>query len=80
MTLSYGELCVAASALPIPKKPRLKQKSEFKIIGTSVPRLDIPAKVSGQAQFGIDTFAPGTLYGAVARPPSYWAQGSSTLL
>ena len=73
-TLSYGELCVAASALPIPKKPRLKQKSEFKVIGTSVPRLDIPAKVSGQAQFGIDTFAPGTLYGAVARPPSYGAQ------
>lgn len=69
-TLSYGELCVAASDLPIPKEPRLKQKSEFKIMGTSVPRLDIPAKVSGQAQFGIDTFAPPQmLYGAVARLP-----------
>lgn len=74
-TLSYGELCVAASDLPIPKEPRLKQKSEFKIMGTSVPRLDIPAKVSGQAQFGIDTFAPPQmLYGAVARPPAYGAQ------
>ena len=73
-TISNGQLCVDASDLPIPKKPRLKQKSEFKIIGISVPRLDIPAKVSGQAQFGIDTFAPGTLYGAVARPPSYGAQ------
>ena len=73
-TLSYGELCVAASDLPIPEKPRLKTKSEFKIMGTSVPRLDIPAKVSGQAQFGIDTFAPQMLYGAVARPPAYGAQ------
>lgn len=73
-TLSYGELSVAASDLPIPKEPRLNQKSEFKIMGTSVPRPDIPAKVSGQAQFGIDTFPPEMLYGAVARPPAYGAQ------
>jgi len=76
-TLSYGELCVAASKLPIPEEPRLKTNSEFKIMGTSVPRLDIPAKVSGQAQFGIDTFAPEMLYGAVARPPAYGAQVGS---
>jgi len=74
MTLSYGKLCVTASKLPIPKEPRLKTKREFKIMGTSVPRLDIPAKVSGQAQFGIDTFAPQMLYGTVARPPAYGAQ------
>ena len=78
-TLSYGELCVAASDFPIPEKPRLKTKSEFKIMGTSVPRLDIPAKVSGQAQFGIDTFAPEMLYGTVARPPAYGAQVAPTI-
>jgi len=43
-------------------------------MGRSVARLDIPAKVSGLAQFGIDTFAPEMLYGAVARPPAYGAQ------
>ena len=73
-TLSYGELCLAASELPIPKEPTLKPKSEFKIMGRSVARLDIPAKVSGKAQFGVDTLAPEMLYGAVARPPAYGAQ------
>ena len=43
-------------------------------MGTAVPRLDIPAKVNGQAQFGIDTFVPDMLYGVVARPPAYGAK------
>ncbi len=72
--LSYGELCEAAARLPIPENPRLKEKGEFKLMGTPVPRLDIPAKVQGRAQFGIDTFVPGMLYGAVARPPAYGAK------
>ena len=46
---SYGELCEAAARLPIPENPRLKEKSEFKLMGTAVPRLDIPAKVNGRA-------------------------------
>ena len=71
---SYGELCEEAARLPIPENPRLKEKSEFKLMGTAVPRLDIPAKVNGQAQFGIDTFVPDMLYGVVARPPAYGAK------
>ena len=76
-TLSYGELVEEASRLPVPENPRLKQKSEFKLMGTSVPRVDIPAKVSGTAKFGIDTFVPGMLYGALARPPAYGAKVNS---
>ncbi|MDA2934575.1 molybdopterin-dependent oxidoreductase, partial [Acidobacteria bacterium AH-259-D05] len=72
-TFSYGELVEEASRLPVPENPRLKQKSEFKLMGTPVPRRDTPAKVSGEAQFGIDTFVSGMLYGVVARPPAYGA-------
>jgi isoquinoline 1-oxidoreductase beta subunit len=68
---SYGELSEAAAQLPVPENPRLKDKSEFKLMGTAVPRLDIPAKVNGQAQFGIDVFVPDMLYGVVARSPAY---------
>ena len=73
-TLTYGELVEEASALPVPENPRLKQKSEFKLMGTSVARRDIPAKVRGEAKYGIDTFVPGMLYGVVARPPAYGAK------
>ena len=76
-TFSYGELVEEASTLPVPENPRLKKKSEFKLMGTPVPRRDIPAKVSGQAKFGIDTFVEGMLYGVVARPPAYGAHVTS---
>ena len=72
-TLTYGELVEEASALPVPENPRLKQKSEFKLMGTPVARRDIPAKVRGEARYGIDTFVPGMLYGVVARAPAYGA-------
>jgi isoquinoline 1-oxidoreductase beta subunit len=62
-----------ASQLPVPENPRLKDKSDFKIMRTPIARLDIPAKVNGQAKFGIDTFVPGMLYGAIARPPALGA-------
>jgi len=73
-TFSYGELTEEASALQVPENPRLKQKSEFKLMGTPVARRDIPAKVRGEAKYGIDTFVPGMLYGVVARPPAYGAK------
>jgi isoquinoline 1-oxidoreductase beta subunit len=76
-TFSYGELVEEASGLPVPENPRLKEKSEFKLMGTPVPRRDIPAKVSGQAGFGIDTFVEGMLYGVVAHPPAYGANVTS---
>ena len=73
-TLTYGELVEEASGLPVPENPRLKDKSEFKLMGTPVARRDIPAKVRGEAKYGIDTFVPGMLYGVVARPPTYGAK------
>ncbi|ROM90312.1 molybdopterin cofactor-binding domain-containing protein [Pseudomonas brassicacearum] len=43
--------------------------SAFKLIGHSLPRLDIPAKVSGGAAFVQDLRLPGMLHARVIRPP-----------
>jgi isoquinoline 1-oxidoreductase beta subunit len=67
--LGYGELVAVASTLPVPEEPRLKDPSEFRIVGQRIPRLDTPAKVTGRAVFGIDVRVPGMLYAAVSRCP-----------
>jgi isoquinoline 1-oxidoreductase len=38
-----------------------------------MPALDIPAKVTGQAKFGIDVMLPGMVYGALVVPPTRYA-------
>ncbi|MBO0766696.1 MAG: xanthine dehydrogenase family protein molybdopterin-binding subunit, partial [Hyphomicrobiaceae bacterium] len=65
----YGELALEAAGLSVPATPRLKPRQEFKIIGTPVPRLDIPAKVQGAAGYGIDVELAGMLYAAVKAAP-----------
>lgn len=67
--LPYGAVAEAASRLPVPKQVALKSAADFKLIGTSLPRLDTPSKVDGSAVYGIDVKLPGMLYGALAQPP-----------
>ena len=75
--LTYGKLVFEASRLPVPQKPTLKKDSQLKYIGKALPRLDVPEKSTGRALFGIDTFVPGMLYAAIARPPRYGAEPAS---
>lgn len=57
--LSYGALAKRASSLTPPRTPRLKSPEDFKIIGQSVPRVDIPLKTNGSAVYGVDITLPG---------------------
>jgi isoquinoline 1-oxidoreductase beta subunit len=71
--LDYGEMA-AARTLPwdVPRAaPALKTPNDFVAVGRSVPRVDLPEKVTGRAVFGHDVRLPGMLYGAVARPPRH---------
>src|SRR3972149_4892368 len=52
---------------------RPKETEELRPLGAALPRLDIPAKVSGAA-FLHDLELPGMLHGRVVRPPSYHAR------
>jgi isoquinoline 1-oxidoreductase subunit beta len=71
--LTYGELVETASNLPAPKAEGipLKQPADFRFIGKSMPRVDIPSKVDGSAVFGIDVRVPGMLFGVIARCPHF---------
>ncbi len=66
---SYGELVREAAAVALASEPALKPRSAFRLIGTSVPRLDSKAKCDGSAVFGIDVRLPGMLYAAVSLCP-----------
>jgi CO/xanthine dehydrogenase Mo-binding subunit len=52
----------------------LKSPSKYRTVGRSVPRLDIPAKITGGEAYVQDMRPPGMLFGRVVRPPSYDAQ------
>lgn len=66
--LAYGDLAEAAAEIELKKVPELKNRSEWKIAGKSVARLDIPEKVNGTAEFSIDVRPEGVLYAALRHP------------
>ena len=68
-TLSYGEVADDASKLEVPKNPVVKDSKDFKIIGKYAPRLDVPARVTGKAVFGIDVEVPGMVYAVMIHNP-----------
>ncbi len=73
--LGYGEL-VAGSLLHVQAQPEstLKDPAKYTVVGQPVPRVDIPAKVTGGAAYVQDMRLPGMVHARVVRPPSYGAQ------
>src|SRR5712671_5082470 len=73
--LRYGEL-VAADMLHVQAQPKssLKDPATFKVMGQPIPRVDIPAKVTGGAAYVQDMRLPGMVHARIVRPPSYGAQ------
>src|SRR5262245_28421692 len=73
--LGYGEL-VAGEMLHVQAqaKSALKNPSAYRVIGQPVPRVDIPAKVTGGAAYVQDMRLPGMLHARVIRPPGYGAE------
>jgi len=47
----------------------LKSKLQYKLLGVDTPRLDIPSKVNGSAQYGLDVQLPDMLYAMVETGP-----------
>jgi CO/xanthine dehydrogenase Mo-binding subunit len=68
--LTYGQIAESGlfnrtATAQMPPKP----VSEHRIVGKSVPRLDIPPKITGTAAFVQDMRMPGMVFGRIARPP-----------
>jgi CO/xanthine dehydrogenase Mo-binding subunit len=53
---------------------KLKDPATYTVVGKSMPRVDIPAKVSGGAAYVQDLRLPGMVHARVVRPPSYGAR------
>jgi len=64
---------IAGSKVP-PSVPTLKTPDQFNIMGKEKPRLDIPSKVDGSAQFGIDVVVDGMKYATVNAAPVFGAR------
>jgi isoquinoline 1-oxidoreductase subunit beta len=68
-SLRYGELAAGAAERSLSSDPVLKTRDQWKLIGTGVPRRDIPAKVDGSAVYGIDFTLPDMRVATIAAAP-----------
>jgi nicotinate dehydrogenase subunit B len=73
--LSYGDL-VAGDMLHVQAQAtsKLKDPAAYRVMGQPVPRVDIPAKVTGGAAYVQDMRLPGMVHARIVRPPSYGAE------
>jgi isoquinoline 1-oxidoreductase subunit beta len=69
--LAYADLASEAALLDVPTDVQLKDPTDFHLIGRSVPRLDVEAKSTGRAVFGIDAGPADARIAMVARPPVF---------
>lgn len=67
--LSYGDLAEEAAKEKPSENPTLKSKSEFKLLGKPIARLDIQGKVNGKAEFGLDVRRPDMLFAVIKHAP-----------
>ena len=68
---TYGELAGKASQIKVPKKPKLKSKNEFSIIGKDHKRKDTLSKINGTAEFALDVQLQGMVYATVIHSPVF---------
>ncbi|MFZ3357486.1 MAG: molybdopterin cofactor-binding domain-containing protein, partial [Xanthobacteraceae bacterium] len=67
----YGDLVEAASALPLPQNPALKDPKDFTLIGKPLKRLDTPDKSNGKVIYSIDVTLPGMKFATLAQCPVF---------
>lgn len=64
----YKTFAKFAAATP-PGDVKLKPRAEWTLIGKNAPRTDIPSKVDGTAQFGMDVRLPGMVFASIRMCP-----------
>jgi isoquinoline 1-oxidoreductase beta subunit len=72
--IGYGEIAAFAKApaeMPKIAEADLKKPADFRLIGKSVPRVEVPLKVRGAAKYAMDAQVPGMVYAAVLQSPYF---------
>jgi CO/xanthine dehydrogenase Mo-binding subunit len=74
-TIAYGAL-VAGQELHVSAQPESPRRDPGRrtVMGQSMPRVDIPAKLTGNPIYVHDLRLPGMVHARVVRPPSYGAR------
>lgn len=67
----YGELAADAAKLTAPKEVKLKDRKDFKIIGTAVRNVENKNIATGKPLFGLDFYRDGMRYAMIHRPPAF---------
>lgn len=73
-SIAYGELVAVAAEQEVPETITLKDPADWRYLGKSQPRLDMAAKVTGKAGFGVDVRLPDMLFATVRMNPRQGAK------
>jgi isoquinoline 1-oxidoreductase beta subunit len=69
--LAFGDLAEAASKVPVPSSVKLKDRKDFKLIGTSLKNVENHKIVTGKPLFGLDFYREGMVYAMIQRPAQF---------
>jgi len=69
--LSYGELAEEASKITVPADVPLKNRKDFKIIGSAVKNVENKNIIAGKGMFGLDFYREGMVLAMIQRPPAF---------
>ena len=73
--VSYNELMQGgAFDLKVDAKAQIKSAADYQVVGKSIPRVDIPQKVTGEFVYAHDFRLPGMLHARVIRPDDLGAR------
>jgi isoquinoline 1-oxidoreductase subunit beta len=74
-SVAYANLAEDTAKLPVPAKPKLKARDEWRLIGKDMARRkDIPSKVDGTAVYATDVMLPGMLTATIMQAPAFGAK------
>ena len=73
----FGELAQDASKIPVPENVKLKDRKDFKLIGTAVRNVENKNILTGKPLFGLDFYREGMLFAVIQRPPAFGTKISS---
>ncbi|MCJ7593084.1 MAG: molybdopterin-dependent oxidoreductase [Woeseiaceae bacterium] len=74
MSARYADMATAAATITLDQEPAIKTPDQWWLLGKPTPRLDVPVKVDGSAQYSIDTRLDGMVYAAVKSCPVPWGR------
>jgi isoquinoline 1-oxidoreductase subunit beta len=69
--LGYGELADEAAKLPVPTNVKLKDRKEFKLIGSEIKNVANQDIITGKGVFGLDFHREGMVLAMLQRPPAF---------